>query len=516
MSPIPLTGSGNPLLDEIDRAHEALSPPAKHALIQGVTGAGVDPMVGLTGGTAPGPIPIAPPAQSPAPGMIPAGAAAIPHGSAPGAIPIRSQPTPMQGELSRLETSGSGVNQIKSPWARIPAQIGDALLGGFLPAISSAIPGTTLHHKSLVNQAQGAVTNEDTLANTEAKRGLEQAQTVEAASLPDLHKSQLDLANTKAADATELGHSKLDLQKTEGDLKHEVDQAKVESSLRQHGFRRDEKTGGIVPLAREEMSEDQQAVHDLKESQSELANARKDFEEAKTKNAPVLMELAKRRIDNANHTASIAERRLGLSLNQFELKSQGTVNGVAPEGAMISDSGSPVGTAFQQNVRPTGQERNKADLANSAHEQLQDIKSIVAKRPDIFGPVSGRKTDFTVWLGSQDPDAQRFRAARTIAGDHLAGVFGGRSEAALQSLDAAIGHFKDNPAAMQAGLDQLDKANKSFQSAGSVKTVGSNAAATHASSATGGSTPTVTTKEEYDKLAPGTVYMEDGRKYKKP
>jgi hypothetical protein len=140
------------------------------------------------------------------------------------------------------------------------------------------------------------------------------------------------------------------------------------------------------------------------------------------------------------------------------------------------DENKPVGTAFQQNVRPTGQERNKGDLASSAHEQLQDIKSIVQKRQDIFGPAAGRKTEFTVWLGSQDPDAQRFKAARTIAADHLAGVFGGRSEAALSALDSAIGHYKDNPDAILKGIDQLDKANTRFSKVGTPKTAGSNAA----------------------------------------
>ena len=115
-------------------------------------------------------------------------------------------------------------------------------------------------------------------------------------------------------------------------------------------------------------------------------------------------------------------------------------------------------------------------MANSADQQINDMKEIVAKRPDVFGPVAGRKTDFTVWAGSQDPDAQRFRAARTIAGDHLAGTFGGRSEAALAALDNAIGQFKDNPAAVTAGLDQLQEANHLFQKAGKVKTAGSNAA----------------------------------------
>ena len=143
---------------------------------------------------------------------------------------------------------------------------------------------------------------------------------------------------------------------------------------------------------------------------------------------------------------------------------------------MLDDNGNTVGTAFQQNVRPTGTERNKADMAASAAEQISALRGIVKNRPDIFGPVAGRKTDFDVWAGSQDPDAQRFRAARTIAGDHLAGTFGGRSEAALAEIDKAIGQFHDNPAAVDAGLDQLGKANNRFLQAGTVRTNGSKAA----------------------------------------
>ena len=143
-------------------------------------------------------------------------------------------------------------------------------------------------------------------------------------------------------------------------------------------------------------------------------------------------------------------------------------------GAMLTDEGTPVGSSQATNVRPTGQERNKADMASSAAQQIDDMKDIVKKRPDIFGPASGRVTDFNVWVGSQDPDAQRFRAARTIAGDHLAGTFGGRSEAALNALDSAIGHFRDNPAAIEAGLNQLKEANHLFLQRGTVHTVGGN------------------------------------------
>jgi hypothetical protein len=223
------------------------------------------------------------------------------------------------------------------------------------------------------------------------------------------------------------------------------------------------------------MSPEMQAVHDLKAAQSEQAEASAALKRAQAENQPQVAALQMARLQSAQQAHNIALRRLGLSEAQFEMRSRGTAGGEALPGSIITDEGKPVGTAFQQNVRPTGQERNKADMAQSAHEQLADIRSIVASRPDIFGPAAGRKTDFTVWIGSQDPDAQAFRAARTIAADHLAGTFGGRSEAALQALDSAIGHFKDNPAAISKGLDQIDKANQVFIQRGTPRTTGSNA-----------------------------------------
>ena len=57
-------------------------------------------------------------------------------------------------------------------------------------------------------------------------------------------------------------------------------------------------------------------------------------------------------------------------------------------------------------------------------------------------------------------------------GSAQAGTFGGRSETALKELDSAIGHFKDNPQAVIAGLNQLQEANHKFLEAGKVHTVG--------------------------------------------
>jgi hypothetical protein len=117
---------------------------------------------------------------------------------------------------------------------------------------------------------------------------------------------------------------------------------------------------------------------------------------------------------------------------------------------------------------PTSQERGRADLAVSAREQLDTMEDILTRRTDLFGPAAGRATDFTVWLGSQDPDAQRFRAAAKIASDHLAGVFGGRSEAALEGIHSVIGENLTNPQAAIAGLEQMNIAAGAIQGRGSV------------------------------------------------
>ncbi len=382
--------------------------------------------------------------------------------------------TPKQEKLTQLQGEGSRIDRIKNPVGRTFAHIGDAILGTFAPRAEQLIPGTEGNYALHLARAGNAVKGETELADTASKRALEQAQASDYESRPELKKLQADVAEQKAYEQGRHNQATEALGVTTQQGKMDTAASARKATLASHGFEEDEQ-GNIVPLAYERMSQEQQAVHDLKAAQTEQAEATAALKKAQAANAPAAMALAQARLQHGQQLAQIATRRLGLSEAQFELRSQGTVNGKPAEGALISDSGKPVGTALQNNVRPTGQERNKADMATSAEEQLNDIKSIVQKRKDIFGPVEGRKTDFTVWLGSEDPDAKRFLNARTIAGDHLAGTFGGRSEPALAALDAAIGHYKDNPAAILAGLDQLNKANKTFIKAGTVRTIGSNA-----------------------------------------
>lgn len=103
--------------------------------------------------------------------------------------------TPTQTSARQLAGSKPGVAQIKSPWARIPLQIADAIGGGLFPGISMLIPGTTLHHQMLTHQAQSQGKLEGEEINDEARRNLEEAQAQHAgaeaqrALRPDLDKN---------------------------------------------------------------------------------------------------------------------------------------------------------------------------------------------------------------------------------------------------------------------------------------------------------------------------------------
>lgn len=504
----------NPVLSELD----SLSPHAKSALAQAhgklltlnSGGAPLGPAPDAAAGAPASPKlptlgnPSEQPPSAPA-GMLPTIGTQHPPAQSPGMLPTLAQPSARvsgdQAELDRKMSTGSGISQIHNPFLRTLGTIGDAIGTGLFPRIAAQIPGTTAHHQQLVGEDTRKLETDEDVEKEAAKNQLTGAQAAEQASLPQYHQSQAELGATKAALTQE--------KQNEAEQHHKSQNS---AQLAQHGFKEDE-NGKIVPLGYEEMSEPQQAVHDLLASRQELYEATSALRKAQKDNQPAMMRMAQQRIDNANRNAGIAAQRLGLSEKQFEMRAHGTENGEALPGAILGDDNKPVGTAFQQNVRPTGQERNKADLAASAREQLSDIADIMTKRKDIFGPVNGRKTDFTVWLGSQDPDAQKFRAARTIAGDHLAGVFGGRSEAALSALDNAVGQFKDNPEAAIAGVKQLDKANTRFIEKGTPKTAGSNAA-----KAGGGSTGgTIKARDPQGKLheAPAGTALPQGWKLEK-
>lgn len=439
------------------------------------------------GGNPAAPQPYAPYAQPNGSAPMPTASAIMPpsmQGQAPDQKPPLDPPgaqAPAPNQIPQIQSykDWAGANPTMLDTASLKGRgagrvAGGALIAGLLGA-SSGLKGDG---QAGVNWAQGQVEHDRNL--TSINQGRYNAAVVEPAkaqlALQDTN-SQISQRNAAAAKSTAQAGAIGDDTKTKAKTVDDAAKIGMKPVYDENGKLSSFEPDKDSPIAKKQAASLQlsqaqigntQAQQELRTAQTELAKSKNDPNSASYK-------LAMSRLAVARQNASTASQRLNLSTQAFMMRSRGTdMQGNPLPGAMIGDDDQAIGSAFQQNVRPTGTERNKGDMAASADEQLHDIKQIMQKHKDMFGPGYGQSSQFLQWIGSQDPDAQRFVAARTIAADHLAGTFGGRSEAALTALDNAIGQFKDNPTAAIAGVDQLTKANKRFEKAGTVRTQGSN------------------------------------------
>ena len=77
------------------------------------------------------------------------------HAPAPIAPPSRGTIPGEENETARLIASGSGISQIKNPFGRTAATIGNDIGRIFVPGLMKDIGGTEEHHEKLINQSVG-------------------------------------------------------------------------------------------------------------------------------------------------------------------------------------------------------------------------------------------------------------------------------------------------------------------------------------------------------------------------
>jgi hypothetical protein len=313
------------------------------------------------------------------------------------------------------------------------ARVGDVAESILAPGAAAFTPGTTLNHQRLVDRQAGLVNND--LANQQ-----EQANTALLDVQPQL--KQMGLENQTL--------------RTQGNIEHQQDMLTLQqernkqtylTNLQNHGYTIDETdpTGQRTrPLRYEEMSGTQQAVEDLKHSQAEMADANAALKKAQNDPTSPAFRLAQQRVNIAQQNAQTAVGRLGLSGQEF---------------------------GFNQdkfyNPQPTATQRTKGDLAQSAVERIAEMKAIVSKHPEYFGPVAGRAQNAQAWLGSSDPDAITYNTAAQYLADHSAGVFGGRGQYITQALHS-ITDPRYTPEGLNAALDEAGRSAQGFISAGKV------------------------------------------------
>lgn len=369
---------------------------------------------------------------------------------------------------TKANTGASGIQQIHNPVGRTLLQIADAIGGGLFPSIAMNIPGTQLHHQLLARGNERALGDVQKARQQESLEQEQAARANELESKPELAQAKSELEAQKLGETARSHQATEDITRARNEGAQTARESALEISARRAGYRHNA-AGELEPIPYEEMTPAEQGNYDLHTAQKELADATAQLRKAQAMGDAPGQELAKLRLD-------IANRRLGLSQQVFDARYKGMVNGAPMPGAMLTDKNEVVPPVNAQNVRPTQTQRTRGNLAVSGEEQLNDMRSIVQKHPEFFGPGAGRATAFQKWIGSQDPEAQRFLTASEILADHAAGVFGARSEGTLAAQRIASGQLKDNPAAIVAALGQVEKAMKNIGAQGVVKTVGSNAA----------------------------------------
>jgi hypothetical protein len=343
--------------------------------------------------------------------------------------------------------------------AHYAARVGNIAGNTLAPGVMLNLPGADLNqdlNASIATRQLGGLEAQDRQDKALADRSaLESAQMDTKRQSLDLEQQKVNDAEDKEANAHALQLARMGQVEITGadGQKHIVDDP-----------------GSQVYQMRQALTQYHSAQMALDQARAELANASNDPSSPAYKLAMAKAQTAQQ------NAAAASERAQAYMLNATAGNLGLTPSGQIIPGAPITDSGQPVGSRFAHGVLPTGQMRGRAELADSARNQIATMTHILETDPGLFGPASGRYTTMTQWLGSQDPAAQQFKAASNFLIEHASGMFGSRSEGVLKTLKDVFGNNETNPAAALAALRQAEETAELFQREGTPRTVGSDAA----------------------------------------
>lgn len=457
------------IVSDIESTHQSLPPDHQDAIdhAMGIVSAGNLPVK-----PAPAP-PVAPPAVGPVTSPAPQIGSVQPAQSQtePSALPVMptrsvvapSIQTPAQQELSRVHSTGSGVSQIKNPLGRIAGTIGDVIASGIFPRFGQFIPGTSAHHQLIEHGLEKQVSDEaaqqkslNEESEAESKTGLENAQAEEQRSLPELHKTQAELAAQKLSSANSAKDADRAVKEAAEERKKGDSQQRIAAGLAEHGLKLDPETKEIVALPYAEMTETQKAAHDLKNSQSELASARTDYVKAQKDGIPVAQELARKRMQAAQETASVAAGRLGLSRDEFNAQFLGVAPGGAPlAGGETDEVGHPIGTKLAAAGKPGAAAQGRASQAESIIEAGNNLKAEIDKHKDKMGKIGSYWNQFANGSPIADPDAARLMSEIASYAALQPAMHGMRGGQVMKEFEKMVGGIPKNPEAMKAAIDGI-------------------------------------------------------------
>lgn len=405
--------------------------------------------------------PAAPPAVTTIPRAQPAAPVAAP------------QPSAAQQNLANVEARGSGISGIHNKPLRVMARVGDAILGTFAPRAERLVPGTEGNYAVQLARARQPVIEEQRAQREADESRLRNAQAAEQESLPGYHAKETELAQAKneLEEAKNTATAEHNAQETA--RKTEADKAKSSAALRKLGLDPEGK-----PIPYDELSESERGLSDLRGAQTEADKALADLRAAQKANEPQKAALAQARLNSALQAHDIALQRLGLSEKEYEARTHGTEGGVALPGALVADNGQPVGTAFQQNVRPTGTQRDAAGRATTMLELDSRIRKAL-QNPELqkgVGPLAGRLSEIQNRMGTLPRDLAELKNDLVSYGAFQAGMHPVRGIGALEYFDKVMGGLGQTPEELTGKLDSNKATAKSVKKVGQPRSTGSEAA----------------------------------------
>lgn len=111
----------------------------------------------------------------------------------------------------------------------------------------------------------------------------------------------------------------------------------------------------------------------------------------------------------------------------------------------------------------TGDEKKKAELAENIAYNSNEVNSILARRPDLIGKLSGRITNIEQLVGNNDPDI-------SAIGNHIhniamanSGVHGFRNQEGVRETEAnLLNNFHNGPTAVKGALNANTNSVQTF------------------------------------------------------
>jgi hypothetical protein len=114
--------------------------------------------------------------------------------------------------------------------------------------------------------------------------------------------------------------------------------------------------------------------------------------------------------------------------------------------------------------KPNAEELKRNDLAGNVNENLDSLQDIVNRRPELFGPMSGRMTELREKLGTNDPDVAKLKTIEDNLGMALQSAHGMRSaQHVATSAQSVLNGLHNEPHALSAAIKTARDSVGTFQ-----------------------------------------------------